>query len=64
MNAFYEHHKDNIRFGYRCFDRLLLNGLKPFQQPERVIGSSTSIGNCIPSAGMSCATSPDNSRTG
>src|SRR5512132_2977825 len=39
MNAFYEHHKDNIQFGYRCFDRLLLNGLiQPFQQPERVIG--------------------------
>lgn len=39
MNAFYEHHKDNIRFGYRCFDRLLLNGLiQPFQQPERVVG--------------------------
>jgi hypothetical protein len=39
MNAFYEHHKDNIAFGYRCFDRLLLNGLiQPFQQPERVIG--------------------------
>jgi DNA-binding transcriptional ArsR family regulator len=39
MNAFYEHHNDNIRFGYRCFDRLLLNGLiQPFQQPERVIG--------------------------
>jgi hypothetical protein len=19
MNAFYEHHKDSIRFGYRCF---------------------------------------------
>src|SRR5690242_9634793 len=39
MNAFYEHHKDSIRFGYRCFDRLLLNGLiQPFQQPERVIG--------------------------
>jgi hypothetical protein len=39
MNAFYEHHQDNIRFGYRCFDRLLLNGLiQPFQQPERVIG--------------------------
>jgi hypothetical protein len=32
MNAFYEHHKDNISFGYRCFDRLLLNGLiQPFQ---------------------------------
>jgi hypothetical protein len=39
MNAFYEHHKDSIRFAYRCFDRLLLNGLiQPFQQPERVIG--------------------------
>jgi len=39
VNAFFEHHKDNIRFGYRCFDRLLLNGLiQPFQQPERVIG--------------------------
>ncbi len=39
MNAFFEHHKDSIRFGYRGFDRLLLNGLiQPFQQPERVIG--------------------------
>ena len=39
MNAFYEHHKDSIRFHYRCFDRLLLNGLiQPFQQPERVLG--------------------------
>ena len=39
MNAFYEHHKDSIRFHYRCFDRLLLNALiQPFQQPERVIG--------------------------
>jgi hypothetical protein len=39
MNAFFEHHNDSIRFGYRCFDRLLLNGLiQPFQQPERVIG--------------------------
>jgi hypothetical protein len=39
VNAFYEHHKDSIRFGYRCFDRVLLNGLiQPFQQPERVIG--------------------------
>ena len=39
MNAFYEHHKDNIRFHYRCFDRILLNGLiQPFQQPERVLG--------------------------
>src|SRR2546428_5810273 len=39
MNAFYEHHKNNIRFHYRCFDRILLNGLiQPFQQEERVVG--------------------------
>ena len=39
MNAFREHHQDSIRCGYRCFDRLLLNGLiQPCQQPERVIG--------------------------
>jgi hypothetical protein len=39
MNAFYEHHKDSIGFDYRCFDRILLNGLiQPFQQPERVVG--------------------------
>jgi len=39
MNAFIEHHQNSIQFGYRCFDRLLLNGLiQPFQQPERVLG--------------------------
>ena len=39
MNAFNEHHRDSIRWGYRCFDRILLNGLiQPFQQPERVVG--------------------------
>jgi hypothetical protein len=39
MNAFCEHHHPSIKFGYRCFDRILLNGLiQPFQQPERVIG--------------------------
>jgi hypothetical protein len=39
MNAFFEHHQDSIQFGYRCFDRILLNGLiQPFQQPERVLG--------------------------
>ena len=39
MNSFYEHHQESIRFHYRCFDRILLNGLiQPFQQPERVIG--------------------------
>jgi hypothetical protein len=39
MNTFYEHHHDSIRFAYRCFDRILINGLiQPFQQPERVVG--------------------------
>ena len=39
MNAFFDHHQRSIRWSYRCFDRLLLNGLiQPFQQPERVIG--------------------------
>jgi hypothetical protein len=39
MNSFYDHHRDSIRFEYRCFDRILLNGLiQPFQQPERVVG--------------------------
>jgi hypothetical protein len=28
MNAYFKHHKDNIRLQYRCFDRLLLNGLR------------------------------------
>src|SRR5271163_2250113 len=49
MNAFYEHHKDNIRFGYRCFDRILLNGLiQPFQQPERVVGFFNSYRQLYP----------------
>jgi hypothetical protein len=39
MNTFCEHHQNSIKFGYRCFDRILLNGLiQPFQQPEGVIG--------------------------
>src|ERR1700755_1555529 len=39
MNTFCEHHQNSIKFGYRCFDRILLNGLiQPFQQPERVTG--------------------------
>jgi hypothetical protein len=39
MNFFYEHHQYSIRWHYRCFDRILLNGLiQPFQQPERVVG--------------------------
>ena len=39
MNCFYEHHKNSIVWHYRCFDRILLNGLiQPFQRPERVVG--------------------------
>src|ERR1017187_1392306 len=39
MNAFYEHHKSSIEFGYRCFDRILLNGLiQPSKHPEGVMG--------------------------
>ena len=49
MNAFVEHHKDSIRFRYRCFDRILLNGLiQPFQQPERVIGFFNTYRNQYP----------------
>ena len=39
MNSFYKRHRDSIQWHYRCFDRILLNGLiQPFQQPERVVG--------------------------
>ena len=49
MNAFYQHHQDNIRMHYRCFDRLLLNGLiQPFQQPERVVGFFNSYRRLYP----------------
>ena len=48
MNAFYEHHKDSIRFGYRCFDRILLNGLiQPFQSPKEWWVFSVPIGTSI-----------------
>jgi hypothetical protein len=47
MNAFYEHHRDSIRFGYRCFDRILLNGLiQPFQNDDYLIRS------CAPEVGI------------
>jgi len=39
MNAFFDHHKDSIRFAYRCFDRILLNAtIQPFQQEQRAVG--------------------------
>jgi hypothetical protein len=49
MNAFYEHHKHNIRFHYRCFDRILLNGtIQPFQQEQRVVGFFTEYRGLYP----------------
>ncbi len=45
MNSFYEHHKDSIRFHYRCFDRILLNGLiQCFSSQRGWSGSSTLTG--------------------
>jgi hypothetical protein len=39
MNAFFEHHQDNIKFRYRCFDRILLHGcIQSFLQGARVQG--------------------------
>jgi hypothetical protein len=39
MNAFFEHHQDNIKFRYRCFDRLLLNGcIQSFLEGARAQG--------------------------
>jgi hypothetical protein len=38
MNAFYQHHKDNINFHYRCFDRILINAvIQTFQEPVRAV---------------------------
>ena len=49
MNAFYQHHRDSISWHYRCFDRILLNGLiQPFQQPERVVGFFNSYRQVYP----------------
>jgi hypothetical protein len=49
MNAFYEHHQNSIRFQYRCFDRILLNGLiQPFQQEQRVVGFFTTYRDLYP----------------
>ena len=39
MNVFYEHHKDSIRFRYRCFDRIVLNAcVQPFLDGARAQG--------------------------
>jgi hypothetical protein len=52
-------------FGYRCFDRILLNGLiQPFQQPERVSVSSTPIVRASESRATVCSILPSNLATG
>jgi hypothetical protein len=41
MNAFYEHHRDSIRFGYRCFDPILLNeAVKPLGEEDEASSAS------------------------
>jgi hypothetical protein len=42
MNSFHDHHKDSIRFHYRCFDRILLNGpIQRFSSRREASVSST-----------------------
>jgi hypothetical protein len=53
MNSFYEHHRDSIHWHYRCFDRILVNGLiQPFQQPERVVGFFNTYRQLYPATGF------------
>lgn len=38
MNAFERHHSGSIRFGYSCFDRMLLNAvIQVFQSPASIV---------------------------
>ncbi len=38
MNAFYQHHKDNINLHYRCFDRILINAsIQTFHELMRIV---------------------------
>ena len=66
MNAFYEHHEDNIRFGYRCSDRVLLNGLNPTSPAAPSGWSAFSPPTAIstPLAEMYCVKSPSNFTAG
>jgi hypothetical protein len=39
MNAFFEHHRESIRFQYSCFDRILFNAIiQPLQKPPVIVG--------------------------
>jgi len=65
MNTFYEHYENSIWFGYRCFDRILINGLiQPFQQPERVVGFFNTYRQLDPVSKPVLKTSPRSTRGG
>lgn len=44
MNAFFEHHKDNIRPSYRCFDRIAVSSPFGWRQDARAPRSADVIG--------------------
>jgi len=49
MNAFFKHHQDSIKFSYRCFDRILLNGcIQSFLDGARAQGFSGCIARFFP----------------
>jgi hypothetical protein len=65
MNAFYEHHKGNIRFAYRCFDRILLHAMiQPFQQEQRAVGFFWTYRQIYPVSRQCCVTSLRSTTTG
>ena len=55
MNAFFEHHQHSIRLAYRCFDRLLLNGLSGFANHFVVSSAQPPIESAIVSAASATA---------
>jgi hypothetical protein len=59
MNSFYEHHKESIRFQYRCFDRILLNGLiQRSSSPKGWWASSIRTASYTRCAAILCGASP------
>jgi hypothetical protein len=49
MNAFFEHHKDSILFGYRCFDRVLLDRRPSLDLAVLAAWTGPEIGEQFPS---------------
>ena len=48
MNSFYEHHKDSIRWHYRCFDRILLNAARHCLLGQKVRVGRLALGSSTP----------------